>query len=172
MNAVLVALTLIAGLVVTKPLVKREFMEATENDLRQDLVAHEFDVFGWPRGMYVAGVGVVFSTDLSLVYTAMPNPFQQTFSPAQRQSTHERKLKQVPILIEQMRRTVLKSAGSLDSLPMNENIIVGVSIGYQSWEDKADLPSQIVVQAQKQKVLQAKLNKASTDSIVSVQIQQ
>jgi hypothetical protein len=170
-NALLIALTLIFGLVVSKPLVKREFMIATENEFTQELQAHEIDVFG-VRGMYVEGVGVVFSTDISLVYTAIANPFQQTFSPEQKQRVHEKKLKQVPILIEQMRQTVVRSAGSLDALPMKENVIVGATIGYQSWEDKSDLPSQIVVQAQKQKILEAKLNKTSTDSMISVQVQQ
>lgn len=171
MNPLLLVLTLVAGLVVSKPLVKREFMIATENEFTQGMQAHEIDVFG-VRGMYVEGVGVVFSTDVSLVYTPMANPFQQTFSPEQRQRIHEKKLKQVPVLIEQMRQAVLTSAGSLDALPLKENVIVGVTIGYQSWEDRSDLPSQIVVQAQKQKVLVAKLSKTSPDGAILVQIQQ
>ncbi len=172
MNAVLIAVTLVFGLVVTKPLVRREFMEATENEFKQDLVSHEIDVFGVPRGMYIDGVGVVFSTDIVLSYTPIVNPFQLAFSAEQRQRLHEKKLKQVPVLIEQMRQTVLKSAGSLDALPLKENVILGVSIGYQNWEDRSDLPSQIVVQGQKKKILEAKLGKLSTDSIISVQVQQ
>ena len=53
--------------------------------------AHEVDVFGVPRGMYVDGVGVVFSTDISLFYTPMVTPFQLTFPPEQKLATHSAK---------------------------------------------------------------------------------
>ena len=48
-----------------------------------------------------------------------------------------------------MRELLATSAASLDALPPNEQIVVAVTLFYYSWEQKAGLPSQILMQASK-----------------------
>jgi len=70
-----------------------------------------------------------------------------------------------------MREMLLASAASLDTVPANEQIALGVTLFYYGWEDTTGLPAQIVMQAPRQKLLDAQRggNKAELESIVQVQ---
>ena len=43
----------------------------------------------------------------------------------------------------------------------NEQIVFGVTLFYYNWEDTSGLPAQIVMQAERQKLLDAQLGRAS-----------
>ena len=63
-------------------------------------------------------------------------------------------------------------ASSLDAVPPNEQVVLGVTLFYHTWEDRGGLPSQIVMQAERQKLLDVQLGRASRsslDSIIKVQ---
>jgi len=48
-----------------------------------------------------------------------------------------------------MRDMMVSSATNLKSMPLEEQVVVGVNLFYQSWEDTTGLPSQIVMQTQR-----------------------
>jgi hypothetical protein len=52
-----------------------------------------------------------------------------------------------------MRQLLMASAASLENLPPNEQVVLAVSLFHYSWEDYSGLPSQIVMQADRQKLL-------------------
>jgi hypothetical protein len=152
--------------------VKRDLVHGLENDFRDNLRSSEMEILGFPSGLYIDGYGVVFSAEINLSYAPMVSPFQQVFTPEFKAKTHDKEIRQLPVLRERMRQLLLKSSVTLDTLPANEQIAVGVKITHQPWEDKSGFPEQIVMQGQKSRLMDAKLGRASVDSVVRVQEQQ
>ncbi len=64
-----------------------------------------------------------------------------------------------------MRAMLMDSARSLDSVPSDEQVAVGLSLFYWTWENREGLPAQIVMHAQRKALLQAA--KAAHASIAS-----
>ena len=58
---------------------------------------------------------------------------------------------------------MINFAGALDMLPANEQIVLGVSLFNFRWEDASGLPSQIIMQATRQALLNAKGSAAQAD---------
>jgi hypothetical protein len=54
-----------------------------------------------------------------------------------------------------MRAMLVDSARSLDSLPADEQVAVGLSLFYWKWENRDGLPSQIVMHAPRKVLLQS-----------------
>ena len=54
-----------------------------------------------------------------------------------------------------MRAMLVDSARSLDSLPLDEQVAVGVSLFNWTWENHEGMPSQIVMHASRKALLQA-----------------
>jgi hypothetical protein len=131
------------------------------------------DILGNTRGVYLDGYGEVFTSLLSLAPTPTPNPFR-TFTSKDVMDIHARKVKQVPVLREKMRDTLLAMAASpaLEGVRGDEQIVCGVSLFYYSWEDTNGLPAQIVMQGAKRKLLDVqagRVPRAQLDAIVKVQ---
>ena len=158
-------------LLLAGPLVKRDAIKSLEANFRDDLRSREMEIFAYPTGFYVDGVGVVFTSELSLTYAPMPNPFEQVIPAEKRARIHEKEVTQLPLLREDMRQLLLRSATALDSLPLTEQVIVGVKISHQLWEDKTGIPQQIVMQATKAKLLDARAGKVTVDDAIRVQEQ-
>jgi hypothetical protein len=131
------------------------------------------DILGNTRGIYLDGYGEVFTSLLSLAPTPTPNPFR-TFTSKDVADIHATKVKQVPVLCEKMRETLLVMAASpaLEGVRPTEQIVCGASLFYYSWEDTSGLPAQIVMQGEKRKLLDVqagRIPRSQMDSIVKVQ---
>jgi hypothetical protein len=153
------------------PMVKRDLLASLEKGFAGTLTANQMQIFGYPSGLYIDGFGVVFLSEINLTYAPMVSPFEPVISPENRARTHARELQQLPILRDEMRQFLLKSAVNLDPLPAAEQIVVGVKLNHQTWEDRSGLPSEIVMQGQKSKLMEAKLGKSPADSAIKVQEQ-
>jgi hypothetical protein len=112
-----------------------------------------FDLLGTTRGVYLEGYGAVFSTELNLFLTPNVSPFHQSFTNIEKARIHDRKVQRVPLLKQQMREMLMASAASLENLPPSEQVVLAVTLFHYSWEDYSGLPSQIVMQAERQKLL-------------------
>jgi hypothetical protein len=112
-----------------------------------------FDLLGTTRGAYLEGYGAVFSTELNLIVSPNLNPFHQSFTKIEIARIHERKVQRLPLLKQQMREMLIASAASLENLPPSEQVVLAVTLFHYSWEDYSGLPSQIVMQAERQKLL-------------------
>jgi hypothetical protein len=73
-----------------------------------------------------------------------------------------KKLQRLPKLREAMQQIMLNSAGSMDTVPGDEQIAVGITLFYWTWEDKAGLPAQIVMHAPKRALLLVKAGDKAT----------
>ena len=128
----------------------------------------ESDLLGTTRGVYLDGYGAVFTAELNLMVTTNISPFLQQIPKNYVVKVHAQKLQRVPLLKQTMREAMLAMASSLDSVPANENIVLGVSLVYfTKWEDTTGLPSEIIMQAERQKLLDVQLGRASRSSLDS-----
>jgi hypothetical protein len=112
-----------------------------------------FDLLGTTRGVYLDGYGAVFSSELNLIVSPNINPFHQAFTKAEIARVHDRKVRQLPVLRDKMREMLVASAASLENLPPGEQVVLAISLFHYSWEDYSGLPSHIVMQAERQKLL-------------------
>ena len=117
------------------------------------------ELLGGTRGLYLDGYGVVFTTEISLIFTPSINPFHQQVTPQEAANVHKRKLAHLPLLKQAMEQMMLASASGLDSLPVNQQIVLAVRLLYLPWEDTTGLPAQILMRADRG----ALLNKAAVD---------
>ena len=112
-----------------------------------------FDLLGPTRSVYLDGYGVVFSTELNLILSPNISPFHQSFTQIEKTRIHDRKLQRLPVLKQSMREMLISSAAALENLPPNEQVVVAVTLFHYSWEDTSGMPAQIVMQAERQKLL-------------------
>jgi len=127
-----------------------------------------FTLLGSTRGLYLEGYGAVFTAEMNLVPGLSLSPFRQTISPEEIARVRARKLEQLPVLRKTMQAMLLSAAASLDDVPKDERIVLGVIMLYLPAEDSAGMPSKIVMQGLRGKLLEAKLGHAAAD-VVTVQ---
>ena len=111
--------------------------------------ADPVEVVGLTQGMYINGYGAVFASEVNLAPSAGISPFHPTISKGDIDRIHGRKAERIPKLKEAMQDILLSSAGSLDPVPGNEQLVLGITLFYWQWEDKTGLPAQIVMHAPK-----------------------
>jgi len=137
------------------PRITRAELAVIEHDFDNRLAysADAFDLLGPTRGVYLEGYGVVFSSELNLVVSPNLSPFHQSFGKAEIARIRDRKLQRLPVLKQKMREMMVTAAAQLENLPPSEQVVVAISLFHYSWEDYNGLPSQIVMQAERQKLL-------------------
>jgi hypothetical protein len=154
------------------PLVSRDAlhgMEISVDKRIQTLNADTpFELLGNTRGLYLEGYGAVFTTEVNLSQSINISPFQPTIPKEYVDKLRLRKRERVPVLRKCMQEEMVAIAASLDTVPVNEQIVLGVTLYYRKWEDTSGLPSQIVMQAERQKLLDVQLGRASRESLASV----
>ncbi|MGI8989943.1 MAG: hypothetical protein ACR2I2_10205 [Bryobacteraceae bacterium] len=147
------------------PRVKRAALAAMEKGFDMKLLSaaaqEPFDLLGNTRGIYLEGYGAVFTAEIGLVYSPTINPFRLAIPKPEMIAVHQRKLRQLPILKENMRQMLLDCSASLDSVPPAEQIVVSVILFNRAWEDTSGLPSQIMMQAERQKLLDVQTGRAA-----------
>lgn len=156
-----------------KPGVSREAVQAMELsfDKRIQTLSADvpFELLGNTRGVYLEGYGAVFTSEVNLSQSTTLSPFQLTIPKEYVGKLRLRKLERVPVLKKSMQQEMVAMASSLDAVPPHERIVVGVTLYYHKWEDSSGLPSQILMQAERQKLLDVQLGRASADSAIRVQ---
>lgn len=155
------------------PRVSRPAVSAMEQSFDRRIITFSteapFDLFGTTRGVYLDGYGAVFTTEVNLMHTETLTPFRLTLPKDYVTKVHEQKLQRVPVLERIMREAMLAMAASLDVVPPTENIVLAVSlVYYHTWEDTSGLPSQIIMRAERQKLLDVQLGRASRSSLDSI----
>jgi len=125
------------------------------------------EVMGLTQGAYISGYGAVFMDEINLAPAAGISPFHPTISAEEAKRTHDKKVARLVKLREAMQQMLVDSAKSLDAVPVDEQVAVGVSLFYWNWENHDGLPAQIVMHAPRKLLLQFKPGAADKASIVS-----
>ena len=104
---------------------------------------------GVTRGGYLKGFGAVFTLQVSLVPVSNLSPFLR---PTEEDKTQLNLSKRQRVEDLEIRaRTVLVEEGArLTRVPVKEKVALIISLFHYSWEDVTGLPSQLVMQARRQ----------------------
>lgn len=149
-----------AGTMADKPKVSRATIDAMEKSLDKKLSAlwpgEPAEVLGLTQGAYITGYGAVFMSEVNLVVTTGISPFHPSATPDDIKRTHEKKLARVGQLRTAMQNMLVDSAKSLDTVPPDDQLAMGISLFYWNWEDRTGLPAQIVMHAPRRVLLQGK----------------
>lgn len=109
-----------------------------------------FDRLGDTRGVYLENYGVIFTSEVNLVTGPAITPFRPQITDEDKEKLRLKKISRLPDMRRMMRDMMVTSATALKSLPMDQRVVVGVTLFHQPWEKTAGLPSQIVMQARRQ----------------------
>jgi len=162
--------------VAARPVVTREALAALEKKFDHRIQSYSlndpFELLGNTRGVYLPDYGVVFTSEVNLVASAVVTPFRPAFTPEQIQQLRQKKLKRLEDLKRIMRAMMVDSATALRGVPREQRIAVGVSLFRFHWEDSRGLPAQILMEARRRALLDfeaGKLDSAGLEAAIRVQ---
>jgi hypothetical protein len=164
------------GSMADKPKVSRTMIKAMEDSvdtkLRGVFPGDPVEVIGLTQGAYISGSGAVFLSEVNLAPSAAITPFHKEITPDEMRRIHEKKVGRLPKLKTAMQEVLLNSAGSLDPVPGEEQIALGITLFYWHGENRAGLPDQIVMHGQKRAlvdILAGRADKTTLSSALTVQ---
>jgi hypothetical protein len=141
------------------PKVNRAMIEAMQTSMDRKLAAlwpgDPAEVLGISQGAYIQGYGAVFLGELNAAPTAGVTPFHPSVTPDEIRRTHEKKVQRLAAIRSAMRSMLVDSARSLDAVPADEQVTIGLSLFYWKWENREGLPGQIVMHAPRKALLAA-----------------
>ena len=157
--ALLALCALPGGSLADSPKVNRGMIEAMQHSLDNKLSGlwpqDPAEVLGLSQGTYIQGYGAIFLGEVNLAPAAGISPFHPTVSADEVRRTHEKKVQRMAAIRTAMRAMLVDSARSLDSVPSDEQVTLGLSLFYWKWENRDGLPAQIVMHAPRKALLQS-----------------
>jgi len=163
--AALLLCALPAGTLADKPKVSRTMIEAMERSMDRKLSglwpADPVEVLGLTQGAYIDGYGAVFMGEVNMAPAAGITPFHPAVTPEEIKRTRDKKLQRMAQLKTAMREMLVDSARSLDAVPADEQVALGISLFYWKWENSEGLPAQIVMHAPRKALLSAGAEQAA-----------
>jgi hypothetical protein len=162
-----ITLLLMAG---DSPRVSRPLIVSMEKRL-DDRITRLWDdnplsVLGLTRGIYIEGFGAVFTVEVNPAVQPLTlmNP---VLTPQDKIKFRQKKLERIPQLKKALVLALADTASSLDPVPANEQVVIGVTLTRYQWEDATGMPAQITVQGQRQKLIDAqRQGGAGLDAVV------
>lgn len=141
------------------PKVNRAMIEAMQQSMDRKVAAiwpqDPAEVLGLSQGVYIQGYGAVFLGEVNAAPTAGISPFHPTVTPDEVRRTHDKKVQRLAAIRGAMRSMLMDSARSLDAVPADEQVTIGLSLFYWKWENRDGLPGQIVMHAPRKALLAA-----------------
>lgn len=106
------------------------------------------DLLGQTRGLYLQGFGAVFTTEVDLAQSnILPMFHRGGITAEEKAAIHDRKLRHLALLRQQMGSMMTAIAKDVDSLGPNDQVVLAVRLYYQAEEDRTGLPDQIIMKA-------------------------
>jgi hypothetical protein len=147
------------GSMADSPKVSRGTIEAMQHSLDNKLAGlwpqDPAEILGLSQGTYIQGYGAVFLGEVNLAPAAGISPFHPSVSADEVRRTHDKKIQRMAAIRAAMRAMLVDSARSLDSVPADEQVALGLSLFYWKWENRDGLPAQIVMHAPRKVLLQS-----------------
>ena len=110
-------------------------------------------LIGFTRGGYLTDYGAVFSLEVILVPVPNVSPFRPKYTDEEKKQLNIRKRQRLEDL-ELKAQEILVAAGSkLAAVPSDQKVALVISLFHFAWEDVSHLPSQVVMQATRQNLL-------------------
>src|SRR3954471_7367500 len=123
------------------PRVSRLSVHAMENSIDDKVALIQIDdpyqMVGGTRGIYINGYGVVFTSEVDLVSNNLVSPFRPQVTKDDLSRLKNKKQQRIGVLKQNMRKMLMSTAASLDGVPVNEQVVLGITLHYFPWEDSA-----------------------------------
>lgn len=150
----------------------REKLAGVEESIDRELKAmypqEPMLLIGNTRGVYLEGYGVVFSAEVVLLPGPTPSPFNPTIGKDVIARHHQTKLARIPTLKTTMFKILGNMADTL-TIPESEQVVLAITLDRYSWEEKAGIPAQIVMQAPRAKITASIKNRPALEAAVKTQ---
>lgn len=154
----------------------RAAMATTEKSfdgrLERDVLEGDmFLLLGMTRGVYIEGTGIVYSAEVNLAPIPGISPFHPEMTKQDWARVKQKKVQRLPALKTAMKQMLIDSAATLDGMPSEEQVVLGVTITSHPKEDSAGIPGQIVMQAGKKALLDVqagRVRRAQMDTLIKV----
>lgn len=166
----------VALLLAATPQVPRGVMQNLEKRFDERIERWNIDdplyLLGSTRGVYLEDYGAILTAEVNLLAGPGLTPFRPKLTREEIARLRAKKLERVPGLKQVMRGMMITAATTLQSVPLDQQIVVGVSLFYYSWEDTAGLPGQILMKAPRKTLLDieaGRLKGPDIDSAIKVQ---
>ncbi len=112
-------------------------------------------VVGDTRGVYLDGIGAIFTAEINTAAEGI-SLMHTTLTAKEKETVHRQKIDRLPQLKKVLQQALMESAGSLDPVPLDEQVVIQVVLDRFSWEDPGGYPAEIIVQAPRRKLLDLK----------------
>lgn len=163
--ALLIAIPALDGATANEGRVGRATLKSSERTIdervQQMTARAPFVLLGTTRGAYLAGYGAVFSLEVNLVPVAGLSPFRPAYSAKEIHDLNQQKREKLAVLKTGLRQLLVEQGAALAQVPAAEKIALVVTLFNYNWENTTGLPSQIVMQAPRQSLLD--LRQATAD---------
>jgi hypothetical protein len=151
------------------PRVDRTQIQRVQDSLDATLLHFTTDnshtLIGLTRGVYLEGVGAVFTAEL-IVVNANVNIMKPLPTKEEVVQIRNKKLERIPILKRVLKDALVSAATSLGTIPPDEQVVIAVIVPRFKFEDATGLPAQITVQASKRKLMESK--GAALDALIRI----
>jgi len=146
-------------------------VESSMNEKFNARIADSYDLLGPARGTYLEGYGALFTFEVDLVNAGglALTPFRPRVTPAEMAVLQERKSKKLPELRDAMRGLMVDAGTALAGMPANEHIAMEAILFSYSWEENTrQIPRRILMSAQRQKLLDARMSHATPAELAAL----
>lgn len=137
--------------------VNRGLIAAVEVSMNKRVEAlfpgEQYLLLGHTHGVYLDGVGCVFTTRINLAEGPGLSPFRQQLPESERAALRKKKLERLPVLKTAMRDMLVSAAIVMDPVAPSERMVLSISLLNYPHEDVSGLPTQIVMQAERRTLL-------------------
>ncbi|MCC6591404.1 MAG: hypothetical protein IT168_32260 [Bryobacterales bacterium] len=173
MRRIVIALAAVAICLAAPSKIARAQLKVLESTFDQRItranIDDPFDVLGSTRAVYIDGYGIVLSNEVNLVIGPAITPFRPKLTPEEIEKLRHRKLTRLPQMRQLMRDMMITCATQLRAMPPEEQVVLGTTLFFFSWEDRRDLPEQIVMKAQRKALLDVEAGKSKADAVIQEQ---
>jgi hypothetical protein len=143
------------------PRVPRTTLAAAEKNLDNRFAGlwsdNPFIMLGPTRGVYLEGYGAVFTAEVNLVAGPQISILTSSMTKASIAQHRLKKIERIPELKKAMEKALADTAASpaMASVPPDEQIVLVAFLSHFPWEDLTGVPSQIMMQGSKKKLMEA-----------------
>lgn len=143
------------------PRVPRTTLAAAEKSLDNRFAGlwndNPFIMLGPTRGVYLEGYGAVFTAEVNLVAGPQITIIMQAPTKQSIAEHRQKKLARIPELKKAMEKALAETAASpaMAAVPPDEQIVLVAFLSHFPWEDLTGVPSQIMMQGSKKKLMDA-----------------
>jgi hypothetical protein len=121
-----------------------------------------------PRGIYLDGYGAVFTLEMNTASDGV-GLMSPNLTPQMKVQVKQKKIERMPQLQKALTQALMDAASTLDSVPLDEQVVIEVDLLRYTWEDAPGYPAEVLVQSTRRKLLDVKrANGAGLDAAVRV----